>query len=325
MNRFYNFEDRVLRFCGENSDCGVTVTLIDDGQIIYANAFGPLTLDVPLAVASLSKPVFAYTALKLCEQGILHLDTPLTEYLPQPYLVDEPLLPLITARQVLSHSTGFPNWRSESGLRVGFTPGSAFHYSTEGLIYLQTVIEHLTKQPLQDYIRHHIFEPFGMEQSHFVPEDLSRFQAFLPAGLRAYGGISLQTTAPDYARFMLKMMQIGQDKDFQHTSTLLNEMLKPHIRVGNRRDLSWGLGWGLQHEEGEEDSFWHWGARRRLTRSFAIGYRSRQTGLVVLTTDPEGLNLCEEIAQTILAHPNPFPSFRWLLPAEKWRADGLAT
>jgi CubicO group peptidase (beta-lactamase class C family) len=80
---------------------------------------------------------------------MLELDTVLAEYLPQPYVADEPLLPLITARHVLSHSTGFPNWRSESGLRAGFAPGSAFHYSTEVMIYLQTAIEHLTGQPLQ--------------------------------------------------------------------------------------------------------------------------------------------------------------------------------
>lgn len=324
MDRFADLEEHVLKFCGANSGCGVAVTLIDEGQIIYANAFGTLALDAPLAVASLSKPVFAYTALKLCEQGVLQLDRPLIEYLPQPYLEDEPLLSRITARQVLSHSTGFPNWRSESGLRIGFMPGSAFHYSTEGLIYLQTVIEHLTGQPLDEYIRHHIFEPLGMEQSHFVPEDLSTVQSFLPAGLRAYGGISLQTTAPDYARFMLQMMRVERDHAFQLDPTLLDEMLKPHMRVGNRCDLSWGLGWGLQHEEGTEDSFWHWGARRRLTRNFAMGYRTRQTGLAILTTDPEGLTLCREIAQTLLAHPTPFPAFRWLLPAEKWRADGLA-
>jgi CubicO group peptidase (beta-lactamase class C family) len=123
-------------------------------------------------------------------------------------------------------------------------------------------------------------------QSLFVPEDLSKVQAFLPAGLRAYGGISLQTTAPDYARFMLQMMQVGQGNTFQLAASFLDEMLKPHMRVGNRRDLSWGLGWGLQHEEGLEDSFWHWGARRSLTRNFALGYRTRQTGLVVFTTTP---------------------------------------
>jgi hypothetical protein len=62
-----------------------------------------------------SKTVFAYEILKLCEKGVMNLDTPLTKYTPDRFLKGDLRLDLITARHVLSHKTGFPNWRSDKG------------------------------------------------------------------------------------------------------------------------------------------------------------------------------------------------------------------
>src|SRR6266699_426718 len=91
--------------------------------------------------ASMSKPVFAYAVLKLCERGVLDLDTPLTHYTTSRLLAGDPRLDLITARHVLSHTTGFANWRSQSHpLSIAFTPGTQWSYSGEGYSYLQSVI-----------------------------------------------------------------------------------------------------------------------------------------------------------------------------------------
>ena len=77
--------------------------------------------------ASMSKPVFAYVVMKLCETGVLNLDTPLTTYTADRFLQDDPRLDLITARHVLSHTSGFQNWRSEQEpLAIHFAPGNDF-------------------------------------------------------------------------------------------------------------------------------------------------------------------------------------------------------
>jgi CubicO group peptidase (beta-lactamase class C family) len=272
-------------------------------------------------VASLTKPVFAYTVLKLIEQGVLDLDMPLVRYLPDAYLPNEPYLPWMTARHALSHTTGFPNWRDASGLRSTSYPGSAFNYSTEGLLYLQTVIEHLTHQSLADCMQQNVFTPFGMATSRLVPEDLSLWQPYLPAGLWGYGGISLCTTASDYARFLIKMFRPGGADESRLASTTLAQMLTPHVQVGDQDQLSWGLGWGIQHAE-PEDSFWHFGVKRGRTFNFALGYPAEQTGLVILTSQTIGLSLCEEIAHLVFGHSRSLPAFRWLLPPEHWRTDG---
>ncbi len=133
---------------------GLSLTLIRGAKVFWSQAFGvrssvsqePVTPDTVFEAASLSKPVFAYASLKLCEAGILDLDTPLTEYLPDPSAPDKAQLALVTMRHVLSHSTGFPNWQPKGeSLRIHFGPGGRFSYSGEGYVYLngQQVIKRM--------------------------------------------------------------------------------------------------------------------------------------------------------------------------------------
>jgi CubicO group peptidase (beta-lactamase class C family) len=101
---------------------GMSIALIRDGKTIWLHGFGvkdkrtqePVRTDTVFEAASLSKPVFTYGVLKLVDQGKLDLDIPLSSYLPKPYVPDE-RVGKITARLVLSHRTGFPNWRGSDG------------------------------------------------------------------------------------------------------------------------------------------------------------------------------------------------------------------
>lgn len=320
-------EQKINQLCVHTRVTGVAVAVVRDAQIASTVAFGTLSDSIPIPVASLSKPVFAYAILKLCERGILDLHTPLTEYVPEPYLTDEPYFPCITAWHALSHTTGFPNWRAATGLRANFQPGSAFHYSTEGLIYLQTAVETLIQMPIDLFLKTQLFEPFCMRSSQLVPEDLSTFLPYLPQGLRSYGAISLQTTVLDYARFLIEILvpggEVKQPGDpFRLSRTSLTQMLAPHIRVGDQIGLFWGLGWGLQHLGEGKNTFWHWGSRRNLTRCFALGCPESRSGIVIFTDHMDGLTICEEIVHIGLGWSEPLLAFRWLLPAEKWRADG---
>src|SRR5208282_205544 len=147
---------------------GLTMAVIRGGKTTWVHGFGikeattgqPVTVETVFEAASLSKPVFAYGVLKLVELGKLGLDIPLTTYLPKPYIAGDERLAKITARIVLSHRTGFPNWRGDDGLLpIYFTPGERFSYSGEGYIYLQRVVEQITGKPLNEYMTEAVFAP----------------------------------------------------------------------------------------------------------------------------------------------------------------------
>ena len=115
---------------------GAQIAVLAGGTISWQASFGlanaetkvPVTDASVFEAASLSKPVFAYAVLMLADAGRIDLDTPITSYLPGRYDVgDDPRLDRITPRHVLSHCSGFPNWRSGSdALKIHFTPGERF-------------------------------------------------------------------------------------------------------------------------------------------------------------------------------------------------------
>lgn len=137
--------------------------------------------------ASMSKPVFAYFVMKLCERGVLDLDAPLTRYSAEPFLKGDRRLDLITARHVLSHTSGFQDIRSgDNPLAIQFLPGERWQYSGEGYAYLQSVVTALTGHVDQNEcstyeadikvcgtdfdtnVRANMLEPFGMRSSRYV-------------------------------------------------------------------------------------------------------------------------------------------------------------
>lgn len=67
---------------------GLTIAIVHEGQLFWRRAFGvksvttrePVDDDTIFEAASTSKPVSAYVEMKLCERGVMDLDTPLTHY-----------------------------------------------------------------------------------------------------------------------------------------------------------------------------------------------------------------------------------------------------
>lgn len=103
------------------------------GDAAGAGGTGQVSADTVFEAASLSKPVFAFGVLLLAQEGIIDLDRPLASYLPAPYLPAEPGAAVITARMVLEHTTGLPNWRPKGEpLALLRQPGTRFGYSGEG-------------------------------------------------------------------------------------------------------------------------------------------------------------------------------------------------
>ena len=311
---------------------GLSVLLIEDGKVFWQRGFGlenaqtkkPVDENTVFEAASLSKPVFAYGVLKLVDAGKLDLDTPLTKYLPGAYVENDARLNQITARFVLSHRTGFPNWRPRGGeLKIHFTPGERFSYSGEGFVYLQKVVERLTGEPLDAYMKKAVFGPLGMTSSSYVWQ--TAYEARKAFGHDRFGNVtdqrkpmeanaaaSLNTTPQDYAKFVIAVMQgTGLKKE---TARL---MLTPQIKVNEgcqncvnnkpgplSTNISWGLGWGLQQTK-DGESFWHWGDSNNDVQCYIVAYPKQKLGLVVFTDSGNGHSIIPEIINEAIGGEQP--------------------
>ncbi len=269
--------------------------------------------------------------LKLADTGKFDLDKPLTQYLPGPYDVgDDPRLVQVTARHVLSHTPGFPNWRSSgSALKFHFTPGERFSYSGEGFVYLSKVIEHITGEKFNEFMKKAVFDPLGMTSSSYVwQESYDTLKTFAhnskgePSGQNkrpkdAYNAAaSLHTTAQDYGRFIAAIMKgTGLKKE------TLKQMLTPQVNVRaggsvsiNRPDakivpdVAWGLGWGLQ-TTGDGLSFWHWGDNGN-SKAYFVGFARQRMGIVFFANSSNGLSIAREIVAEAVGGEQP--ALAWL-------------
>ena len=191
---------------------GIVTVLARHGKLVHLQAVGkmnldqdaPLTADALFRIASMSKPVTSVAAMQLVEQGKLHLDDPVSKYVPsfanarvytgggalnpQTAPVNSP----VTVAQLMSHTSGlgyilFNTWSdsiwksakvfdptrtiaffadSVGRLPLLFQPGERWSYSA-GLDVLGRVIEVASGQSFDVYLREHIFRPLGMRNSGF--------------------------------------------------------------------------------------------------------------------------------------------------------------
>lgn len=350
---------------------GLSLATVEGGRVTWAGGFGvkksettdAVDADTVFPAASLSKPVFAYAVLRLREEGLIDLDRPLVNYLPDAYALEDARSKLITARHVLSHTSGLQNWRfaKDDKLQIAFDPGARFQYSGEGYFYLQRVVEQLTNQSIAKFMRERVLGPLGMPSSSYtwlpeyerrtvwghrnrgqasegfaavagrkmekvaarlnkpveewryedvvraMPEVDERWSGH-PVGLLPNVAGTLNTTAPEYARFMLRVMERPPRERDAHDlrDATRREMLTPQVRLN--RALSWGLGWGLESAAGRQ-YFWHWGDNGTF-HCFAIGDPAKRNGLAVFTNSNFGPKLYQRIVNHATRHDHP--AFLWV-------------
>lgn len=347
---------------------GLSVALIADGKLTWSQGFGvkkagssePVTDDTVFGAASLSKPVFAYAVFKLRDEKLIDLDRPLVEYLSPSDLPDDPRSKKITARHVLSHTTGWQNWRFQKGNNLTFSsnPGEQFGYSGEGYFYLQRVVEHITGKGFEEFMRDRVLKPFGMVNSSYVwlpeherlissghnsrgvpseawnarqgtklqkvaadwkkplsswkYEDVLRALSQVDPGLVQLPNFvipncagSLLTTASEYAKFMIRILDKPLQDEFSITEASRRDMLASQVKLNSA--ISWGLGWGLENEDGS-NCFWHWGDNGNF-KAFAFGNPARRSGVVVLTNAAMGHKLWQRIVAEATGRDHA--SFLW--------------
>ncbi len=160
----------------------IGIAVVEQGKLAWSEVWGvlhaldktPANSETIFEVASLSKPVFAYAVLQLVDRGLLQLDRPLVDYLRPDYLGHHPWVDKITARDVLRHSSGMPNWRKDPAnekLVPLVEPGKRIDYSGEALVWLQLVVESVTGESLDATMQRLLFQPAGMHDSSYAWSD----------------------------------------------------------------------------------------------------------------------------------------------------------
>jgi CubicO group peptidase (beta-lactamase class C family) len=296
---------------------GLSLAYIKQGKLQEHYSLGVTSSETRQAVndssvfsaASLSKSIFSYAVFGLVREKKLDLDKPLYLYYHYKDVANDTRYKLVTTRMILSHSSGLPNWRDNDSLYFKSTPGEKFNYSSEGMVWLSRVVEAITGKDIETYIREKIFQPLHMTHTSYVWREHFEDNFAYPHidigqtmskqfPSEANVAQSLQTTALDYAKFLVAVLQ---DKVFM---TALQK--EPSITVAD--NLSWGLGFGQQRNK-DGMAFWQWGDNGTF-KAFLIGYPNNREGLVYFANTFHGLKIAKNILQLFFNREQP--SLAWL-------------
>ena len=143
-----------------------------------------ITADTRFNLGSAGKMFTAVAVAQLVEAGKVGLDDPVDRYVHG--LTSEAAA--VTVRQLLTHSSGLGNFFTPNNLSVlsgaqkvsdlmplvasekpTFTPGSKFQYSNTGFLILGRLVEQVSGESYETYLREHIFEPAGMAATGMSP------------------------------------------------------------------------------------------------------------------------------------------------------------
>jgi CubicO group peptidase (beta-lactamase class C family) len=171
---------------------GVAIALINRGEVVQTITRGlanlewniPIRSNTIFRIGSITKQFTAVAIMMLFEDGRLSVDDPIGKFLPD----ISPTLASILIRQLLSHTSGVANYTdlpeyisksrntatpNEIGalfenLPLDFEPGSAYRYSNSGYLLLGRILETVTEQSYENYLRDHIFRPLSMHQTSYL-------------------------------------------------------------------------------------------------------------------------------------------------------------
>jgi CubicO group peptidase (beta-lactamase class C family) len=326
-------EDRLDTLLKEWKIPGISFCLIKDGELVLSRGQGvknvltgePVNNQTIFQAASMSKPVFAYAVLKMCDEGLIDLDKPLINYVPQEFIEKTFLghsmnlegfkkdwFSKITARMCLSHSSGLQHFGLKKPVELLFEPGTQFYYSSNGIEYLRYVVEHLKGCRIDTLISEYVLKPLQMTSSSFSWRD--EYELNSAPGHDKYGQTtgsidkysyptaqaSLYTNASDYGKFLSAVLK---GKDLKKTT--YNEMLKPQIQANP--GVFWGLGFGLETAPTGK-GIWHWGDGGTHTSYFYCDL-DHKSGFAYFVNSYYGLAILEDVFSLLSEGEHPALSF----------------
>ena len=304
---------------------GIVVGIVHDQKLIYAKGFGladverrvPATPDTSFRIGSQSKQFTAIAIMQLHEAGRISLCNPIRKYIPDLKvkngdLADQP----ITIEQLLTHTAGLPSdgvgtlhWtefdfptrervtEQVRSVELDYAPARRRKYSNLGYALAGQIIENVSGQRFDEYVRDRILDPLAMNSttvdvSSMKTGDLAiGYGRQMPSGERAViepwdargmtPAFGMCSTLNDLAKFVSWQMRVvdAEIPEVLAPSTL-RSMRRPHWA-----DPDWSGGWGLGFQVaplGERNLYGHYG---QVPGFFSSTYvdPEQKLGVIVLT------------------------------------------
>jgi CubicO group peptidase (beta-lactamase class C family) len=230
---------------------GLALAIVKGDQIVYLKGYGradpsgrPVTPQTSFIIGSVTKSFTALAVMQLVEAGQVQLDAPVQQYIPWFRVADPQASAQITVRQLLNQTSGLPQltetqlWNDqdegalERSVRILQTvelnrPVGTFGYSNANYDTLGLIVQAVSGQSYEEYVRQHIFAPLDMQHS-FVSQD-EAMQQGMAVGHRWWFGIPVPVTLPyhraelpagfiisgaeDMAHFVIAQMNGGRYRD----------------------------------------------------------------------------------------------------------------
>lgn len=257
---------------------GAVVMIANQQKILFENAYGyrlvsdhpePMTIDTLFDLASITKPVATATSvMHLVQEGKIQLDRPVSLYLPEfngggkeTILVSELLTHtggLIPDNSLRDYQQGSKvAWQKICDLKMTASRGERFMYSDVGFIVLGKLVERISGKNLNAFSKRKIFEPFGMMETGFLPNDALKQRAaatekrddrwmkgevhdpraFLLGGIAGHAG--LFSTAADLTTFGQIMLHRGELHSDVINEKTFKLMTHPRIVPRGTRTYGW--------------------------------------------------------------------------------------
>ena len=298
----------------------VSIADVEGGRVVLTAAYGEQSRGVPASpatlynLASLTKPITAETVLRLAGEGALSLDEPMAPVWTDPDIAKDERRALLTPRLSLSHQTGFPNWRRQTGgvLTFKFTPGQGVGYSGEGYEYLRAFVEKKTGTGLEAWAQTLVFKPVGMSATAYtrkpwfegrIATPTAKDGTALPPEIAdtALASDLVYATAGDYAKFLVSVMDhrgladgLDRDRRTIQASTRAKSCAKSPTCPD---DVGFGLGWEVFRFK-DKVALLHTG-RDKGVATFAYLVPSTRQGAVILTNGDGGLDLVLPVLEAL--------------------------
>lgn len=166
----------------KTQDFGGYILIEDRGKPIFSKGYGyadrekkiPFRIDTIAQIGSLTKSMTAFAILNLAHEGKIDIEKPVKTYLPD---AAEPAASA-TIHQLLTHHAGLADYCGDDfdpltkqdelktcmAIPLAFKPGTD-NYSNMGYSMLAAVVEEVSGQSWEDYLREHLWQPVGMKDT----------------------------------------------------------------------------------------------------------------------------------------------------------------